>query len=271
MPRFAANLSMLYPEHAFLDRLNAAARDGFAAVECLFPYEYPPATWAARLRSEGLQQVLINAPAGDWGAGERGLAALPGRESNFRDSVEQALDYAATIGCPRVHVMAGIPDPSVSTERALDLYKSNLAWAVERAQVVGVKVLIEPLNPRDVPGYLLRTQSQAHDIVQAIGSEHLKVQFDLYHCQITEGDVTMKLRSQLRSGRVGHMQIASVPDRHEPDEGELNYRHLFAEIDALTREGVWDGWIGCEYRPRLGAQAGGTTAGLAWMDAMGAR
>lgn len=271
MPHFAANLSMLYPEHDFLDRMGAAARDGFTAVECLFPYDHASAIWAARLRDEGLRQVLFNAPPGDWAKGDRGFAGLQGREAEFRDSVERALAYAVAIACPCVHVMAGIPAADASIDAAQGLYTANLAWAAERAHQAGVTVLIEPLNPRDMPGYLLRTQAQAHRIVQAVGSPHLKVQMDLYHCQITEGDVTIKLREHLRSGRVGHLQIAGVPDRHEPDEGELNHRHLFAEIDSLMLAGAWDGWIGCEYRPKLGAQPGGTTSGLAWMDRLGVR
>ncbi len=258
MPRFAANLSTMYQEHDFLDRFTAAAADGFTAVEYLFPYEHPAAALRRRLDDHGLTQVLFNAPPGDWAAGERGIASIPGREREFRDGIDRALAYAAALGCPNVHVMAGlVPSP---TERAgrWAAYEANVAWAAQRAAAAGVTILVEPINPRDMPGYLLTGQEQAHRLVERIGAGNLAVQVDIYHCQIVEGDVTMRLRAGVASGRVGHVQIASVPDRHEPDEGELAYGHVFAELDSLG----YAGWVGCEYRPR-----GATSAGLGWLAA----
>ncbi|MEO8151740.1 MAG: 2-oxo-tetronate isomerase [Rhizobacter sp.] len=256
MPRFAANLSLMYVEHAFLDRFEAAKRDGFAAVEYLFPYEHAPQLLADQLKAHGLKQVLINAPPGDAAAGERGLACVPGREDEFKSLIDKALVYVQALGCPRFHVMAGLAPAGADPALLRVTYIRNLAWAARRAAEVGVDVLIEPINPRDVPGYFLNRQDHAHDIVAEVGAPNLKVQMDLYHCQIVEGDVAMKLRQYLPTGHVGHMQIAGVPDRHEPDEGELNHAYLFELIDALG----YVGHIGCEYRPR-----GDTSAGLGWL------
>ena len=264
MPRFAANLSMLYPEHPFMDRFAAAASDGFTAVEYLFPYTWEAHVLAQRLADHGLQQVLFNAPPGDWDAGERGLACVPGRRDEFRRGVLQALDYAVTLGCPRVHVLAGIAPTGVEHSLLQATYEANLAWAADISASAGRDLLIEPINPRDIPGYFLNRQDAAHRTVQAIGHPRLKVPMALYHCQIGEGDVASKLRQYLPTGRVGHLQIAGVPDRHEPDVGELHYPYLFTVIDGLTAAGQWDGWIGCEYRPAHGSEPGGTSAGLAW-------
>jgi hydroxypyruvate isomerase len=261
MPKFAANLSMLYPELAFLDRFDAAAQDGFKAVEYLFPYAFERTEIAARLKANGLQQVLFNAPPGDWDAGERGLACLPGREAEFRTGFALALDYAAALSCPRVHVMAGLLPAGHDRESLYPTYLGNLRWAAEQAAAHGVNVLIEPINLRDMPGFYLNRQDQAHQIVADVGATNLKVQMDLYHCQITEGDLAMKLRQYLPTGNVGHLQIAGVPQRHEPDLGELNYPYLFEVLDELG----YDGWVGCEYRPKAGLVAGGTSAGLGWL------
>jgi len=256
MPRFAANLSMMYTEHAFLDRFGAAAADGFRAVEYLFPYAFERSDVAARLAEHGLQQVLFNAPPGDWDAGERGLACLAGREDEFRRGlVEQALPWAQALHCPRVHVMAGLA-PAHADQGALHAtYVANLAWAAREAASAGIELLIEPINLRDIPGYFLHRQEQAHAVVLEVGAPNLKVQMDLYHCQIAEGDVAMKLRRYLPSGRVGHIQIAGIPERHEPDSGELRYAYIFDVLDELG----WQGHLGCEYRPRAG-----TSAGLGW-------
>ncbi len=256
MPRFAANLSMLYTEHPFLERAAAAARDGFEAVEWQFAYEHEAGVLRAALG--GLPLVLMNAPPGDPAAGERGLAALPGREADFRRSIDQALALAEALRCARVHVLAG-RIPAGSERAALQpTYVANLAWAAPRAADAGVTLLIEPINGRDIPGYFLNRQDHAHEIVQQVGAPNLKVQMDLYHCQVVEGDVATKLRSYLPTGRVGHLQVAGVPERQEPDVGELNCGYLFDVIDELA----WDGWVGCEYRPRAG-----TSEGLGWWRA----
>ncbi|WP_370680346.1 2-oxo-tetronate isomerase [Comamonas sp. GB3 AK4-5] len=260
MPRFAANLSMLYTELAFLDRFAAAARDGFTGVEYLFPYAHTPQAIAEQLQRHGLTQVLFNAPPGDWDAGERGLACLPGREPEFREGIHQALAYAAVLGCPRIHVMAGLlPAGRDANDAQLrHTYIANLQYAAAAAAQQGVQLMIEPINGRDMPGYYLQRQDQAHALVAEIGVAHVQVQMDLYHCQIVEGDVAMKLRHYLPTGRVGHIQVAGVPDRHEPDIGELHHPYLFALLDQLG----YSGWVGCEYRPRAG-----TTQGLGWLHA----
>ena len=259
MPRFAANLSMMYVEHAFLDRFAAAAADGFDAVEFLFPYEHEPAAIASRLADNGLQQVLFNAPPGDFAGGERGITCLAERRDEFRRGIlEQALPYALALRCPRLHVMAGLMPAGMARAALREVYLENLAWAAREAAAAGVELLIEPINTRDIPAYLLNRQGEAHQIVEQIGAPNLKVQMDLYHCQVVEGDVAMKLRQYLPTGRVGHLQIAGVPDRHEPDQGELNYPYLFEQLDLLG----WQGHIGCEYRPRAG-----TSAGLGWLKA----
>lgn len=263
MPKFAANLSMLYPEHDFLDRFDAAARDGFKAVEYLFPYAFKAEVIAARLQANGLQQVLFNAPPGDWDAGERGMACLPGREAEFKDAIHQALAYAQVLSCPRVHVMAGLVPAGTDRQSLMPTYVANLRWACEQAAPLGIDLLIEPINTRDIPGFFLNRQDHAHEVLGRVGATNLKVQMDLYHCQIVEGDVAMKLRQYLPTGRVGHVQIAGVPQRHEPDLGELNYPYLFSVLDELG----YSDWVGCEYRPAAGTAPGGTSAGLAWLSA----
>ena len=254
MPRFAANLSMMYTEVPFLERFGACAADGFRAVEFLFPYEHPAQAIRDELDRHGLQQVLFNAPPGSFEAGERGIAGLPGRRDEFQQGIDQAIEYAKVLGCPRVHVMAGLLKRESEFTAQRELYVDNLGWAARKLGDAGLTMLIEPINTRDIPGYLLNTQADAHAIVERIGASNLKVQMDLYHCQIVEGDVAMKIRKHL-SG-VGHIQIAGVPQRHEPDIGELNYPYLFELLDELG----YDGWIGCEYRPK-----GRTSDGLGWL------
>ena len=265
MPNFAANLSFLYTEHPMLERFAAAAEDGFRGVEMLFPYALPATTLAAQARAQGLQVVLCNVPPGDWTLGQRGFAAVPGSEALFRDSLLQALDYAVTLQCPALHVLAGLLPAGADRSRAAATYRDNLAWAVEQARPAGVTLMIEPINPRDIPGYFLNHQAEAHavcaQVCAATGLENLKVQMDLYHCQIVEGDLAMKLRQYLPTGRVGHMQFAGVPQRHEPDIGELHYPYLFSLIDQLD----YRGWMGCEYRPLHGGEPGGTSRGLGWL------
>lgn len=261
MPLFAANLTMMYTEHAFLDRFEAAADDGFEAVEFAFPYEHPAAEIASRLVEHGLSQVLFNAPPGDTAAGERGIAALAARRDEFRRGfLEQALPYALALRCPRLHVMAGVMPAGGERAPMRAAFVDNLAWAAREAASAGIELLIEPINRRDIPGYLLNRQDDAHEILDDVNAPNLRVQMDLYHCQIVEGDVAMKLRKYLPTGRVGHLQIAGVPDRHEPDIGELYHPYLFKLIDELG----WSGrHIGCEYRPRAG-----TSAGLGWLRAL---
>jgi hydroxypyruvate isomerase len=253
MPRFAANLSMMFTELPFLDRFAAAAAAGFTAVEFLFPYDFPAAEIARRLKDNGLAQVLFNAPPGDWSQGERGQAALPGRQAEFRDGIARALDYAAALECPRLHVMAGLAPAGVPHDTLTATYAANLAWAAEACAKLGVKPVIEPINHRDIPGFFLNTTDQAAAIIQAIGPDRIGMQFDLYHCQITEGDIVKRVEKHLPL--IAHMQVADNPGRNEPGTGEVNWPFVFARIDALG----FRGWIGCEYRP-----AGETLAGLGW-------
>jgi hydroxypyruvate isomerase len=274
MPQFAANLTMMYSELPFLDRFEAAAKDGFKAVEFLFPYAYTPEELAARLKANNLQQVLFNAPPGGidpssidqaWNSNTRGTASIPGREKEFQQGVEMALRYAEALHCPRIHVMAGLLGVGHTHASNHATYVNNLKWATALAVKQGLDVLIEPINTRDIPGFYLNLQDQAHNIIEEVGASNLKVQMDLYHCQIVEGDVAMKIRQYLPTGRVGHFQIAGVPERHEPDIGEVNYPYLFDVIDEVSKTCNWQGWVGCEYKPKLGGQAGGTSAGLGWL------
>jgi len=257
MPRFAANLSMMFNEVPFLERFARARAAGFDAVEFLFPYEHEPAHVAAALRDAGLEQALFNMPPGDWAAGERGIACLPGREAEFAAGIDAALEYARALDCPRLHCMAGLVPIGVDPAEAERTYTRNLALAAERLAAEGRTLLIEPINHRDVPGYLLSRQDHARGIVERMGLANLRVQFDVYHCQIVHGDLTRWLESQMPI--VGHVQIADVPERHEPGSGEINYRHVFATLDRLG----YAGWVGCEYRP-----AGVTEAGLGWREAL---
>ncbi|HEY2256520.1 MAG TPA: 2-oxo-tetronate isomerase [Variovorax sp.] len=267
MPQFAANLSMLYPELDFLDRFDAAAKDGFQAVEYLFPYDYEQRELLPRLQANGLKQVLFNGPPGHWERGERGLACLPGREAEFREGILKAIDYAVALDCPRIHVMAGLIPEGVEREQVQPVYLENLRWAAVEAAKEGRDLMIEPINTRDIPRFFLNRQDHAHEIVEVVGALNLQVQMDLYHCQIVEGDVAMKIRKYLPTGRVGHFQIAGVPDRNEPDIGELHHPYLFDVIDEVSAQCGWKGWVGCEYRPRCGAVVQGTSAGLGWLRA----
>ncbi|MBU8540326.1 2-oxo-tetronate isomerase [Falsiroseomonas tokyonensis] len=253
MPRFAANISLMFTELPFLDRFEAAAKAGFKAVEFLFPYDFPAAEIARRLKDNGLSQVLFNGPPGDWNAGERGQAALPGRQAEFREGFRKALDYAAALSCPRIHVMSGLAPAGVPHDAMTATLAANLAWAAELAGPAGVKPVIEPINHRDIPGFFLNTTDQAAAIIQAIGPEKIGMQFDLYHCQITEGDIVKRVEKHLPL--IAHMQVADNPGRNEPGTGEVNWPFVFDRIDALG----FRGWIGCEYRP-----AGETVAGLGW-------
>lgn len=254
MPAFAANLTMMYNEYDFLDRFGAAARDGFRGIEFLFPYSFAVKDIKGRLDDHGLTPVLFNCPPGNWAAGERGLAALPGREEEFRRGMEQALEYACALGVKKLHVMAGLITPGQDRARYRATYLRNLAYAAEQAAPHGITVMIEPINTRDMPGFFLNRQDEAHAICRETGASNLKVQLDLYHCQIVEGDLAIKMRHDIAG--IGHMQIAGVPERHEPDLGEINYPYLFQLMDELG----YGGWVGCEYRPKSG-----TSEGLGWL------
>ena len=254
MPRFAANLSTLYTELDFLDRFAAAAADHFSAVEYFFPYAHDAALLAERLRENRLQQVMFNLPPGDWAKGERGIACHPDRVSEFRDGLGLALDYAASLGCKRLHPMAGIAPAGHAPARLHDTYLQNLAYAAAEARRAGIRIVIEPINTRDMPGYYLSGSHQALRVIEEIGADNVFLQFDIYHMQVMEGDLAWTIESCLP--RIGHMQLADNPGRHEPGTGEINYPFLFRRLDALG----YDGWIGCEYRPRAG-----TRAGLGWL------
>lgn len=253
MPRFSANLGFLFQEVSFLDRFAAAAGAGFRGVEHGFPYEAPPEAIAARLQAYGLEQVLCNLPPGDREHGERGVAALPGREEAFAECVERALTYARALSCRCLHAMAGIPPAGVSRQDCEAVYVHNLRWAAETLKPQGIRLLIEPLNTRDNPGYFLNTTAQARQIIERVGSDNLFLQMDLYHCQVMRGDLAEEIKAHLPL--IGHIQIAGNPGRHEPDIGEINYPYLFDLLDELG----YSGWVGCEYRPR-----GDTVAGLGW-------
>jgi 2-dehydrotetronate isomerase len=257
MPRFAANLSFLFNEVPFLERFGEAAHAGFRAVEFAFAYEYRIQELVAEQRAHRLDVVLLNAPPGDWEQGDRGIASIPGREHEFAAGISNALQYAQALSCSRIHVMAGVVPADADDaerERRMRMYVRNLRAAAAEAQAQGVTILIEPINPRDMPGYLLTTQAQAHAVRSEVGARNVKVQMDFYHAQIVEGDLTEKLRHFLPY--IGHVQIAGVPGRHEPDGGEVNYGYIFKMLDELK----YDGWVGCEYRP-----AQGTAAGLTWL------
>jgi hydroxypyruvate isomerase len=253
MPRFAANLSMMFNEWTFLDRFAAAAEAGFDAVEFLFPYEHPADEVGRRLRVAGLTQALFNLPPGDFTKGERGIAALPGREAEFRAGLEQAVPYIEATGVRRIHMMSGLADPRDPAATAC--YRDNIRLAAERLGPMGVELLLEPINGRDMPGYFLNDFGRAAELIRSLGLPNLRLQFDIYHRQILHGDVTMGLRELLPL--TAHIQIASVPSRHEPEGEELNYPFLFAELDRLG----YAGFVGCEYRPRAG-----TLAGLGWFQ-----
>jgi len=251
MPRFAANLTLMFTEWPFLDRFAAAADAGFDAVEFLFPYDHPPEEVGERLRRHGLTQALFNLPPGNWDAGEKGFAALPDRFEDIQRSIHAALPYAAATGVKRLHLMAGIADRRDA--RAVAAFRKSVAWTAEELGRHGIATVIEPINSRDVPGYFLNDFAFARDLILELRHPNLKLQFDIYHCQIVHGDVTTRLREMMPI--IGHIQIASVPSRNEPGSEELNYPFLFAELDRLG----YAGFVGCEYRPR-----GKTVDGLGW-------
>jgi hydroxypyruvate isomerase len=259
MPRFAANISTLYPEHPLLDRIGAAARDGFAAIEVQSPYAARASELRRALADARTPLVLMNAPQGDMDAGERGLAALPGREADFEATIAEAVDYARAVEAPRVHVMAGKPAADTDPAEAQGVFVRNLRHACAAFAPHGIRVMIEPINTRDMPGYFLTTPEQAEAIIALIGATGPALQFDVYHAQIMVGDVSRRIERLFP--QIGHVQVAGVPERHEPDSGEVNYPAVFRLLDRLG----YAGWVGCEYRPARGASPGGTSAGLGWL------
>ncbi len=254
MPRLCANLSMLFTEHDFLERFDAAARAGFSGVEYLFPYDFAATDIKAKLESSGLTQVLFNLPAGDWNAGERGIACHPDRTEEFRAGVQRAIDYARVLGNRQVNCLAGIQPAGISTDQARDTFVANLKYAAAELEKEGIRLVMEAINTRDIPGFFLNTTAQALTIRDEVGSSNLSLQYDIYHMQIMEGDLARTIEANL--GAINHIQLADNPGRHEPGTGEINYKFLFNFIDTLG----YDGWIGCEYKP-----ATSTEAGLGWM------
>ncbi|WNJ99351.1 hydroxypyruvate isomerase [Thalassospiraceae bacterium LMO-JJ14] len=254
MPRFAANLSMLFGELDFLDRFEAASEAGFRGVEYLFPYAYDPDVLASRLQAFGLQQVLHNLPAGDWDAGERGIACHPGRVEEFHQGVHEAIRYATALGCTQLNCLAGVLPEDADPDVAHATFVSNLKYAAMKLKEAGICLLIEPINTRDIPGFFLNATSQARAYLDEVGADNLFIQYDIYHMQIMEGDLAPTIRDNLDV--IKHIQLADTPGRHEPGTGEINYGFLFNYIDELG----YDGWIGCEYKP-----AGDTREGLGWL------
>ncbi len=262
MPALAANLSLLYPDVPFLDRFAAAARSGFRAVEFQFPYAFDAQDMAARLRAHRLQLVLHNLPAGDWAAGERGIACHPDRVGEFRAGVQLALDYARALGTPRMNCLAGIRPAGVSQEAAQATLVDNLRHAATALQAEGIELLLEPINTFDVPGFFIHRTDQALALLDEVNHPNVKLQFDLYHAQRMEGNLVHTLRTHWR--RMGHIQLADSPDRHEPGTGEINFPYVLQELDRLG----YTGHVGCEYLP-ANAGPGGTDAGLGWAAALG--
>lgn len=257
MPKFAANLSMLFTELDFLDRFAAARQAGFDAVEFLFPYAYEAEQIAQRLLEHRLTLVLHNMPPGDWSKGERGMACDPDRTLEFRQGVQRALDYATRLGVRQLHCMAGILPPQVTPQQARQTLTDNLGYAADRLKPHGIRLLIEPINTFDIPGYFLSHSRQALDIIADCRRDNIFLQYDIYHMQRMEGELSNTIRANLPL--IAHMQLADTPGRHEPGSGEINYRHLFALLDEIA----YAGWIGCEYTP-----ANGTVAGLGWRAAL---
>lgn len=259
MPKFAANLSMMFNELPFLDRFEAAAGTGFKGVEFLFPYEFPPEAIEEKLRRYGIEIVLFNMPPGNWAAGERGITSIPGREEEFREGVEKALLYATRLGVPRLHAMAGIPPATADRAACRETLIANLRYAAEQLATHGITLLLEAINSRDMPGFFVNTQAESFDIVSTVGAPNLKMQMDLYHMQVMEGDLAKKLEKY--ASLCGHIQIAGAPERNEPDTGEIRYEYLYKKLDAMG----YAGWLGCEYRP-----AAKTVDGLGWFHGLAA-
>jgi len=257
MPRFAANLTMLFNEVPFLDRFEKAAAAGFTGVEYLFPYDFTPEELAAKLQANGLTQVLHNLPAGNWGAGERGIAIFPERVEEFRAGVDKAITYATALGCKQVNILAGIVPAGADREVLHNTFVNNLKFAAPKIKEAGLKLLIEPINTRDIPGFFLNYTKQAKAIIEEVGSDNLFIQYDIYHMQIMEGDLARTIEANLP--QIAHIQLADNPGRNEPGTGEINYEFLFRYLDTVG----YTGWVGCEYKPK-----GDTEAGLGWLKTL---
>jgi hydroxypyruvate isomerase len=254
MPKFSANLSFLYAELPFLDRFAAAARDGFPAVEYVSPYEHAPEAVAKALADNGLAQALFNLPPGDWAGGERGIGCLPDRIDEFRASVDTAIRYGEAVGCPKINCLAGIAPAGADPVELGATLVANLKYAAPRLADAGIRLLLEPINLRDIPGFFVSTTQHSERILAAVGSDNLFIQYDIYHTQVMQGDL-IPTYDRLRE-RIAHIQIADNPGRGEPGTGEINYAFVLPELDRLG----YDGYVGCEYKPRAG-----TSAGLGWM------
>lgn len=255
MPKFAANLSMLFTEVDFLQRFEQAANAGFQGVEYLFPYDFEAETIKGILDSNQLQQVLFNLPAGDWLSGDRGIAVDPKRVEEFQQGVTKAIYYAKALNCEQVNCLAGIVPGGVSQQQAEDTFVSNLRFAAQALQENGIRLIVEAINTRDIPGFFLTNTKQALEIIEKVGSDNLNFQYDIYHMQIMEGDLAPTLSEHI--GQIQHVQLADNPGRHEPGTGEINYPFLFKHLDSIG----YDGWIGCEYKPKTT-----THEGLGWLS-----
>lgn len=254
MPRFAANLSMLFTEQPFLERFKAAAEAGFKAVEFMFPYEFPARDIEAALKDNGLELVLHNLPAGDWAAGDRGIACQPDRVAEFRNGVVKAIDYAKALGCPQLNCLAGLLPGGVTAEKARGVLVENLRYAAEKLKAAKIGLLLEQVNSRDIPGFFVDRPSLGLSVIAATDANNLKLQYDVYHAQVMEGDLVNTIEREF--ARIGHIQVADNPGRHQPGTGEINYPFVFRRIDELG----YKGWICCEYKPRAA-----TKAGLSWL------
>jgi len=254
VPRFAANLSMLFTEVPFLERFAKAREAGFTGVEYLFPYDWPAEQLAECLEAHGLTQVLFNLPPGDWAGGERGIACLPGREAEFRAGVERAVDYARALNCRQVNCLAGLQPDGLDGLIARETLVANVRYAADRLAEAGMTLCLEAINSRvDMPGFLLDTSARALDVIEEVGADNLRLQYDLYHMQIMEGDLIRTVERLLPW--IGHIQFADNPGRHEPGTGEIHFANIFAALDRLR----YDGWVSAEYRPAVS-----TEASLAW-------
>jgi hydroxypyruvate isomerase len=255
MPNLAANLTMMFQEHDFFDRFEAASKAGFKGVEYLFPYDYDVNQLADLLKTNNLEQVLHNLPAGDWAAGERGIAILPDRVGEFQESVGRAIEYATALDCSQVNILSGIAPEGADPDKLLQTFLDNISFAANKLGENDIRLVIEAINTRDIPGFYLCGTQQALDIISATGAVNIKLQYDIYHMQVMEGDLAPTMEKHLSS--IGHIQLADNPGRHEPGTGEINYPFLFKFLDKIG----YRGWIGCEYIP-----ATTTTEGLGWFE-----